>query len=472
VYWLIGQFKGEREGLYKELHYEFLQAQDQALDSSLHVMLQPLLNDSLGIRDSVPHAAWVSKGAVFDSIQVSSNFISDSLIGDRIIQFDIRGEEHGTLSQTATYEINATPGHDAVLRGVKMIIQMSEDSLGKTGVNSFSSLPEIDSLMLIDLASKRLKKLDHSEFKILWYNDSSDFIHSESSNRLRYFSGMSHPPMIFEVTNYEPFLFKKIIPQVLFGLLLLILTGSAFIFTYRSLRKQLLLNTLRNEFISNVSHELKTPVSTVKVALESLQSYDQKKDTKVTEEYLSMASKEMDRLDLLIQKILNQSLLESRNVHIQKENIDLVELSNNLILTMKPRISELHGKLILNSAVEQAIIPIDELYIQGVLMNLVDNAIKYGGNPPEVNINISKDNIGLRISVSDNGNGIPEEYHKKVFERFFRVPTGDRHNVKGYGLGLSFAKEVIMQHGGYIELETSSSGGSIFTIIFPLVDEI
>ncbi len=442
VYWLIGQFKGEREGLYKELHYEFLQAQDQAMDSSLHIMLQPLLNDSLGTRDSLPHAVWISKS-----------------------------EEHGTFTQSSTFEINTTPGHDAVLRGVKMIIQMSEDSLGNTGVNSFSSLPEIDSIVLLNLASSRLKSQDHSEFKILWYNDSTDFIHSESNKRLRYFSGVSHPPMVFEVINYEPFLIKEIIPQILFGLLLLILTGSAFIFTYKSLKKQILLNTLRNEFISNVSHELKTPVSTVKVALESLQSYDQKKDARKTEEYLKMASLEMDRLDLLIQKILSQSMLESNKVVIQKQNVDLSDLCTKVIYSQQSRLDEIKGEIKFHSDNSEAFLSVDELYIQGVLINLIDNAIKYGGNPPLIDIELKSVQDKLLVIVKDNGPGIPKEFQQKVFERFFRIPSGDRHNVKGYGLGLSFASEVMKQHEGEIELDNNPTGGSIFTMVFKNQDE-
>ncbi len=467
IYWLVGQFKSERESLYKELHYEFLQAQDQAIDSSLHVLLKPLLNDTLGRNDSLSHSAWISSNTVFDSLHVSSKYTPGRLVGDKIIQFDLKGEDNSVYSKSTSYKITTTPHEDVVLRGVKMIIEMSEDSVVDGKLNRFSSLPEIDSLVLGKLTSDRLNKLNHSDFKIIWYKDSSDFTPSESDKRIRFFSGMSNPPMIFEVTNFEPFLLKVIIPQILFGLLLLILTGSAFIFTYRSLRKQVLLNTLRNEFISNVSHELKTPVSTVKVALESLQNYDQKKDARVTEEYLRMASLEMDRLDLLIQKILNQSLLESKKLVILKENNDLLKLSQNIMMAQLPGLDKLNGKIRLITGLNEAITPIDELYVQGVLINLLDNAIKYGGNPPEIEINISMEKGFCKLSVKDNGEGIPKEYHQKVFERFFRVPTGDKHNVKGYGLGLSFASEVMKQHDGSIELSNNPDGGCIFTLIFP-----
>ncbi len=120
-----------------------------------------------------------------------------------------------------------------------------------------------------------------------------------------------------------------------------------------------------------------------------------------------------------------------------------------------------------DSDIEELIVDCDELYIQGVIINLLDNALKYGGSPPEIEVKISVEKEQCKLAVIDNGQGIPEEYHKKVFDRFFRVPTGDTHNVKGYGLGLSFAEEVMNQHGGSIDLDKHSDGGCIFTLRFP-----
>jgi signal transduction histidine kinase len=272
--------------------------------------------------------------------------------------------------------------------------------------------------------------------------------------------------MVYEITNYQPFLLRKIIPQILFGLLLLLLTGFAFIFTYRSLKRQMLLNTLRNEFISNVSHELKTPVSTVKVALEALQNYDQKKDKSISEEYLKMASLEMDRLDLLIQKILNQSLLESRQMMVKTERIDLIRIIITVLESFRPRLDAKNGKIFFNPDVEEAEIQLDPLYIQGVLINLLDNALKYGGDPPIITVSYRENHKMAFVDVADNGEGIPKEYQDKIFERFFRIPTDNKHNVKGYGLGLSFAAEVMEQHKGWIKVQSNPDGGSIFTLGF------
>ncbi|MEA1875825.1 MAG: HAMP domain-containing sensor histidine kinase [Bacteroidota bacterium] len=450
VYWLVGQYKSERVDLQKQVYYEFMEAQNQAMDSTLYGYLHPLIMDSLYPEDSFP---------IREHIQVSFESL-DTV--HRSARFTTKG-----LTGESTFKITTMPNQDLLLKGVKMIIQMSTDSLDYEGIGSHSPFPEVDSALFLSFVSDRLTDSDHPDFEILWYQDSLYNSHLKPQKRIRFQSTLSSPAMVYEVANYEPYLLREIIPQILFALFLLLLTASAFILTYRSLRRQVLLNTLRNEFVSNVSHELKTPVSTVKVALESLMNYDLKKDAAVSDEYLKMASLEMDRLDLLIQKILDQSLLESQKVVVNKQESDLVKLTQDVIRSLMPRVLEMNGSIQLNTEIEDAPVLMDDIYIQGVLMNLLDNGLKYGGNPPILDLNIRMKNGIVTLSVTDNGQGINKEYHKKVFERFFRVPSGNKHNVKGYGLGLSFAFQVMEQHGGAIEVSDSSSGGCVFTITFP-----
>lgn len=435
VYWLMGQYKNEKNNLQQQVFYEFMEAQNQAMDSTLYGYLHPLIMDSLYLEDSFP---------IREHIQVSI----------------------GSLARESTFHITTIPNQDVLLKGVKMIIQISTDSLNSNGTGSHSPFPEVDSGMFLSFFSKRLSDSDHPDFEILWYRDSLFNPHENPHKRIRFQSTLSKPAMVYEVANFEPYLLREIIPQILFALFLLLLTASSFILTYKSLKRQVMMNTLRNEFISNVSHELKTPVSTVKVALESLMNYDLKKDAAVSDEYLKMASLEMDRLDLLIQKILDQSILENQQVIVNMQKSDLVKLTQNVIRSIMPRVQEMKGSIQLNTEIEETTVLMDDTYIQGVLMNLLDNGLKYGGNPPVLDVNIRmKDGI-VTLSVKDNGQGINREYHKKVFERFFRVPSGNKHNVKGYGLGLSFAFQVMEQHGGAIEVNDSSSGGCIFTITF------
>lgn len=455
VYWLIGQYKGEREDLQQQLFYEFMEAQNKAMDSTLYGFLHPILIDSL-----------FTTPGLGDSVMVSAEFTPGGSIGDHIIQIGINDTTSHTLSLEGTHTVSRIATQEVLLKGVKMIIKMSADSANGPGIFGSHALPELDSVLLLNLVSDRLKGIDHQEFRVIWYQDSQFDPHQNANKRIRFESFLSKPAMVFEVTNFEPLLLREISNQILFAIFLLLLTASAFYLSIRSLKRQELLNSLRNEFISNVSHELKTPVSTVKVALEALQNFDLKKDAAVSDEYLKMAALEMDRLDLLIQKILNQSLLESEQVVINREKSDLIELTNTVIQTLNPRLRNLNAKIELQTSVESAFVQIDHLFVQGVLINLLDNALKYGGEPPEIIVSIAKHKGRIALSVLDNGSGIDKQFHDKVFERFFRVPTGDRHNVKGYGLGLSFAAQVMKQHGGSIELKNSDEGGCLFTIYF------
>ena len=469
VYWLTGQYNSEKAALEKEMNFEFVLAHDQAMDSTIQILLKPLLKDSLGLKDSIKGVSLVSHSLKKDSYKLGPGDIDTANGKESVIKLDIRDSVGDSPYASASYHITAVPNQEIVMRGVKMIIEMTTDSAGDKK-NRFSTI-EVDSAVFLDIALERLKGNEHRNFGLLWYKDSLGSDSLSKKNRMIIHSGLSDEGMVYEITNYKPYLFKKIIPQILFGLLLLLLTGSAFIFTYRSLRKQMMLNKLRNEFISNISHELKTPVSTVKVALESLQTYGVKNDGKLRDDYLSMAAVEMDRLDLLIQKILNQSLLENKQMMLNRERYDLAYFIKELIAAMKPKIEEKGGEILFSPYLDEAWLELDELYIQGVLINLLDNAIKYGGSPPVVEISLRGDKKNIYVDIKDNGTGIPDEYHEKVFERFFRVPSMDKHNVKGYGLGLSFASEVMKQHNGSISLSNNPEGGSTFTLIFKNPDE-
>jgi two-component system phosphate regulon sensor histidine kinase PhoR len=248
---------------------------------------------------------------------------------------------------------------------------------------------------------------------------------------------------------------------------LLLFTGAAFFFTYRSLKKMETLNNLRNEFISNISHELKTPVSTVSVALEALKNYIITKDSSKFSEYLEISGKEMKRLDQLISQVLNTSRLEDNNQFIQKEETDLAALTKDVMNSMQVRFSQQDANVKLICEKEAIVLNLDILHIQGVLINLLDNSLKYAVEKPEIDIRIEEKSSNVFLKISDNGPGIPKEYQSKVFDKFFRVPTGDMHNVKGYGLGLSFADLVMKQHSGSISVRNQKEKGCEFILVFP-----
>jgi signal transduction histidine kinase len=270
------------------------------------------------------------------------------------------------------------------------------------------------------------------------------------------------------VTGQKPYLFKKIIPQISFSLVLLLLGAFSFILAYRSLIKQKRLAIQKDSFISNISHELKTPVATTKVALEALSNYNALLDPKRSRDYLHMASWEMDRLENLISRILNTMQSETGSLTLERETFDLVQLIRGLIDAILPLAKEKPVQLIVEGGHTELMIYADRLHLQGALYNLLDNALKYGGDDIRVVVDrLEQQQAGVLIMVSDNGPGIPEEYRSKIFEKFFRVPSGNRHDVKGHGLGLSYTRSAIEAHEGKITLQSRKLAGTSFIITLP-----
>ena len=268
------------------------------------------------------------------------------------------------------------------------------------------------------------------------------------------------------VKNYNGYLMLMLLPQVFFVFILLSITTAALFITYRSLRSQMKLSCLKDDFISNMSHELKTPIATVKIALEALNNYNVIDNPRVSREYLGMMTSEMDRLELLATRVLNTSLLESGNIYLQRERHDLEQLVSGVLQNMQPRFEKHGARISFETTGTEFLVSVDKLHMQGAIINLLDNSLKYATEPPYIHISLTEHNGAVQLILKDNGPGIPQEYKEKIFEKFFRVPTGNRHNTKGYGLGLSYAAQVMRQHNGSINMNNVATGGCAFTLTF------
>lgn len=268
------------------------------------------------------------------------------------------------------------------------------------------------------------------------------------------------------VSGYQPVLFRKISPQIGFTFLLLLLCSCAFLLSYNTVRRQLRLNAQKDSFISNMSHELKTPVATAKVAIEALRSFNALEDPVKTKDYLQMASWEIDRLETLIGNVLNSMQLEEGRVVMKKELVDVTLLLQDIVKGVQPLFNK-YGKTIhTHFNTGHAMVHADKIHLQGAFYNIIDNAIKYGGE--QTDISLSAQDGRVSISISDNGNGIPPEYSRKIFDRFFRIPSGNVHDVKGYGLGLNYTRFVILSHDGDIYQQNNKEGGAVFVIALPM----
>lgn len=385
------------------------------------------------------------RGKLKDSLK-DKNVNSELVIS---MNKDNQNHSEDSASSTFTRKIQGDSAIIRILYGVDSL----QDSLRITEINAEYQKKLKEELLAIPFKIIRLNKVvDNEEL------DFSDVT-----------VGFAHPVTYhLELGNTLPYLLRRITLPILFSIFLVGVTILSFLLLYRTLLKQHRLAELKNEFIGNITHELKTPIATVSVAIEALKNFNAIQDPQRTKEYLDISANELQRLSLLVDKVLKLSMFEKRELELKKEHFDMKDLISEVVNIMKLQFEKYGAQVNIRTEGTNFMIEADRLHITSVLYNLLDNALKYSGEDPSIEIVLSelpRDIIELKIK--DNGIGIPKEYLGKIFEKFFRVPTGNRHNTKGYGLGLSYVSEIIKRHIGFIEVESEMGKGTTFTIKLP-----
>lgn len=381
--------------------------------------------------------------------------ITDSILLTNVIDPALVNQSALSLSteDTTTSHVALSPqGMHRILAGASKISKSEEKRLFR-----------LDTIVFNEIFAGQMKN-NGWDFNSAWINNKDS--NTKAANAIFIKSDFFTAENGVVISDYNAYIWRRMVPQMFFIAILLTLTAAAFIVTYRSLRSQIKLSALKDDFISNMSHELKTPIATVKVTLEALNNFNVIDDPRLSRDYLGMATAEMDRLELLATRVLNTSLLETGNIDLQKESCDLKVLVENLVQSMQLRTAQQNATIAFEATGRSFLIPVDKLHIQGVLVNLIDNSLKYGKAPVRISIKLQEANGRLRLALTDNGPGIPDEYREKVFEKFFRVPAGDRHNTKGHGLGLNYARQIMNLHNGNINVHNIAEGGCMFTLSF------
>jgi len=250
-----------------------------------------------------------------------------------------------------------------------------------------------------------------------------------------------------------------------------ILTGmliAIFIYTILIILKQKKLSIIKNDFINNMTHELKTPISTISLASQMLHDNSISNTPKIIEHVSNVILEESKRLSFQVEKVLQMAVFNEGRLKLKFKEFHFHELINNVILNFELRVKNKDGTLGADLQAVNDLIRGDEIHITNVIFNLLDNAVKYSKEKPEIFIKTENKNGYLLVSVKDKGIGIPKEHLEQIFERFFRVPTGNVHNVKGFGLGLNYVKKIIDSHQGKIKVESVVNKGTKFVICFPL----
>jgi len=390
------------------------------------------------------------------------------------------------LGNYSLYHKNPHQGLDSVLNDPDDIQSMGEDYMSKVSGLINNLLQQVNHPKIINF--DRLLDILDEELKGIGIENEYNLAISNINNKVIYYKepetlqatimfGYKSPVILSSISNpYFTHLFifhkGKLLLQktwiILFSsLFLIIIILACFAYALHIIFDQKKVSEIKNDFVNNMTHELKTPISTVSLALEALVNYDVRSDELRTLKYLDISRKEIRRLSTMVEKVLNTARYERGEIDLKKEQHSINNLIENVVETMTMQVQKKKGTLdcILNSTSDT--ICVDKIHINNLLYNLIDNSNKYFIDTPQITIRTEDYAKGIILIVSDNGIGISKDELRRVFDKFYRVPTGNIHNVKGYGLGLSYVKDIVEMHGGKLEVLSDVNIGTTFTIYLP-----
>ena len=349
-------------------------------------------------------------------------------------------------------------------------------SLGEMQSSAFSS----DTLNLKRLENMYRKELLSSEIEASFSFNTAKYEFTKFSQQQKdsadinyhtksYLYGFGHKVMVSAVfLDIDIANLKSMKWLLLSSFILMTIMVSCFAYTVNTMLSQKKLTELKDDFVNNMTHELKTPVATISIAAEAIQDFETNKVA--VQEYLSIIRSQATGLTNLIEQILNHVQAEHTNLSLTPERVSFKEIVKYTLSQYQPQLKLNDAKVTTSFADEKLIITGDRNHLQQVIGNLLDNAIKYSIGNPEIQIFIQRDKHSMVFQISNKINEIPELYLNRLFEKFFRVPTGNLHQVKGYGLGLSYVAQIVRQHRGTVTVATKANVIT-FTLTLPLNEQ-
>jgi len=328
----------------------------------------------------------------------------------------------------------------------------------------------MDSLLNVKLLKE--KESPHFQFEIT--NANIDPSVQIKEQKYFYFSEVINCPnqqrriLHLYVLNKKTYFLGKILGWLILSSLFIIVGIFALYYNLSFLRKQKKVDRIKSDFISNMTHELKTPIATISVASEMLLKDRVLDDRNKSKRYTTIIHEENRRLKKLVDRVMQIALFENGTMRIKLKELDVHKTIEQSSSAMQMIIDKRKGTITLHLDATHFILKLDATHFSNIITNLIENAIKYSDSAPEITIKTIDYSEGILISIADKGIGIPKKYHEKVFDRFFRVESGDIHNTQGFGLGLYYVRRVVESHGGIIKLFSTEKEGSRFELYFPI----
>lgn len=451
IYWNVKNYEANKKNLYKEVVTAF----DKSIE---HYYLEDLKNDHVVILNTSS-----SEKNDFDKI----NF--DSILKNRekkeidkihiTIQDSVKFKKDYLQKKTIKI-LKGKKSVDSILRfKLKNVITFSinRDSINllkisKTFENELKRKKIVVNYKIEQFNfKKKIQTFDKNKIPNYEFATFSNSIDIPRNSKLKiYFQGSAYSVL------------KRGFSEILISIFLSFLLLGCVFYLLKIINNQKQIAEIKNDFISNITHELKTPIAIVSSAIEGIQHFNTNNDVDKTNKYLSISNQELEKLNQMVEKILDMATLESKELQLKKESVNI----NKLISKCVENAKEATKKKLLFEFDDTMFLNLDSFHFENVITNLLENAIKYGGETIEIKVKKIEETI--EIYIEDNGIGIPKSQHKKIFEKFYRIPTQNIHNVKGFGIGLYYVKQIIEKHKGSIQLLPNEIK-TIFKIIVPNV---
>lgn len=274
--------------------------------------------------------------------------------------------------------------------------------------------------------------------------------------------------LLVNFPHQKSFILSSIWSLLIGSLIFTTIIVAVFYYTVAILFRQKKLSEIKNDFINNMTHEFKTPLATISLAVDAVNNPMILKDENKIKHYTNIIKEENKRMNRQVEKVLQMALLDKNQISLSNDDIDIHDIIYRAVENLNLQVEENGGSISTHLNAENYELTGDEVHLTNVISNLLDNAIKYSPDKPAIKISTESDDRGIYISIEDKGIGMSSEHLKMIFEKFYRVPTGNVHNIKGFGLGLTYVKAIVEAHGGTIEVKSQPKRGSEFKLFIPI----
>jgi signal transduction histidine kinase len=453
LYWNYNNYLDNKQRVQNEIQSSLDTAIDEYYtDLSKSNFFTIVNNDSINNKSGLFKEFWNEDiNSSKSKVSISSIKISSDYSGD------VEASKIPKILQQEIPKIKISSDTTKFLKGIQsVVIALNNDEINFTKLDSIFthqlSKKGIKTPHYLVLLEKNIKVGGSNKVKdielSLFSNSKSTFLRPDQNLRAYY-----KDPTIQAL--------KKSSTGILLSLLLSLSVIFCLIYLLKIISTQKELAEIKNDLINNITHEFKTPIATISTAVEAIESFNVADNKEKTKQYAAISAFQIKKLHVMVEKLLETATLDSESLMLQKEPTNIVDL----IAKIAKKFELLTKKDIkFTTNIDSKILKIDLFHFENAISNLVDNAIKYGGDSIEINLN-SVLNV-TEISVADNGKGIDKSQQERIFDKFYRVPKGNTHDVKGFGIGLYYAQKIIEKHNGSINI-SSSFDNTIFKLQIP-----